>query len=73
MTFEIRKQNGKMAIFEDGVRITKWFDRIWYNKFIKGESDYLLVRDEDKCIMAIYGYIDRKAKKITKNFEEIWT
>ncbi|MDA3855362.1 MAG: hypothetical protein PF569_03825 [Candidatus Woesearchaeota archaeon] len=54
MKYEIREDKDKKAIFdESGKQISDWWDYIWVNGLVYGESDFYLVRrqyDHKKAI-----------------------
>jgi len=70
MGFEIRKKNGKQAIFKGGKQITDWFDDIWtYDGLLKGQSNFFKARKDGKW--AIYEYKNGQVIKVTDDFDDI--
>jgi len=43
MTFEVKKQNDKYAIFDGNKQITEWFNSVWFDGLVLGESNYFEV------------------------------
>jgi len=68
--FKIREQNGKKAVFRDGKQISEWFDEIWDDGLVSGQSNYFIAKEDGK--QAIYEYKDGKIVKITDDFDLIW-
>jgi len=71
MAFEIRKQNGKYAIFKDGIQITDWFDDIYDDGLVKDESNYFAA--EKDGYWNIYEYKDGNVIRITDGFDNLNT
>ncbi|MGC8771810.1 MAG: hypothetical protein ACP5Q5_11240 [Brevinematia bacterium] len=68
MKYKIRRENGKIAIFdENGNRISDWYDEIILTGLVRGESDYyVVIEDGEWAIFDVYG------KQISSKFEYIY-
>jgi hypothetical protein len=59
----------KDAIFDkDGNRISEWYDRIWEDGLVKGESDYYLVKELVNDDYEQYAIFDKDGNRITKEW-----
>jgi len=71
MKFKVVEQDDKKAIFKDRVQISDWFDCVYEDGLVKGQSNYFVAKKDGK--VAIYEYKDGRVNKITDGFDWIWS